>query len=313
MFAALHRAEKHAPNFREFGAAEAVEVAVVAQHFGWWVAVAAAIASPLATLGAIKFLPDIFSKILLEGIEQRNRRSLAEYKDELERSSSLSLAHAKAALTANYDTLKSSMDFLSAGQTGLRAHSVEAVQALWREVLALKSALAGLWTFEQILTAEEKQAVVSGNDFRGRDYITPYLSEPAYMAHIRPLLMSEVEFHRPFCGERLWLIFVIFRSVHLRSAFLTQQAVKKGRHKRLLDDNGINELLGSVLPHKAIAEAKKQPFNDLNSLFAQLEGLFLREAVRVMSGSNAVAESLADMQATLLLQTKVLKAGQESA
>jgi hypothetical protein len=282
------------------------------QDFGWWLAAAGAIVSPLVTLGALKVFPSLFSKVIVEGIEQRNRQALIKYKDELDRSSNLTVERAKAAISADYGTLKSSMDFLSTSQSGLRAHSVEAVQTLWRDVLELKSAMAGLWMFEQILTAEEKQAVMSGKDQRGRNYINPYLSERAYRAHIDPLLTSEAERQRPFCGERLWLIFVIIRKVHLRSAFLTQQAVERRRHKRLLDDNGINQLLTTVLSEKAIAEAKAQPFNDLNILVAQLEGFFLQEAVRVMSGSKAVAESLADMQATLLLQTKVLQAGRAS-
>lgn len=284
---------------------------MIEQSLGWWVALAAAVASPIATLSALKFFPGLISKIVVEGIEQRNRRSLTKYKDELDRSSALTLERARASLAADVGTLRSSMDFLSASQSGLRAHSVEAIQALWRDMLALKSALAGLWTFEQVLTADEKQAVVSGTDRRGRDFITPYLSEPAYLEHIKPLLASEAELHRPFCGERLWLIFVVFRNVHLRSAFLAQQAVAKSRHNRLLDDSGINQLLRTVLSAEAIAEARKQPINDLGSLFAHLEGMFLQEAVRVMSGSKAVAESLADMQATLLLQTQALKPGRE--
>jgi len=278
---------------------------------GWWIAVATAIAAPIATLSALRVFPGLFSKVIVEGIEQRNRRSLTKYKDELDRSSALALERAKASLEADVGTLRSSMDFLSASQSGLRAHSVEAIQALWRDILALKSALAGLWTFEQGLTSDEKQEVVSGKDSRGRGFIIPYLSEPTYLTHIKPLMSSEAELHRPFCGERLWLIFVVFRNVHLRSAFLTQQAVAKGRHNRLLDDNGIKQLLRTVLSEELIAEARKQPFNDLSSLFAQLEGLFLQEAVRVMSGSKAVAESLADMQATLLLQTQALKPGGE--
>lgn len=272
-----------------------------------------AVLSPVATFLALKVFPGLFSKALLEGIAQRNRRALTKYKDELDRSSSMALERAKASLAADYGTLKSSMDFLSASQSGLRAHSVQAIQALWRDVLALKAAMGGLWTFEQILTAGEKQDVVSGQDHRGLDHIAPYLSEAAYIAHISPLLESDAEAHRPFCGERLWLLFVIYRNVHLRSAFLTRQAVEKGRHQRLIDDSGINQLLKTVLSDESVVAARKQPFNDLNSLLVEIEGLFLREAVRVMSGSNAVAESLADMQATLLLQTEALRPSREAA
>jgi hypothetical protein len=279
---------------------------VVRLDFAWWLAGAMAIASPLATLGALKAFPGLFSKVLLEGVEQRNRRALARYKDELDRSSALTIERVKSAIAADYGTLKSSMDFLSASQSGLRAHSVEAVQILWRDILALKAAMAGLWTFEQILLPDEKQDVVSGKDARCRHYLTPYLSEPAYFAHVSPLMNSNAEVHRPFCGERLWLIFVVLRNMHLRSAFLTQQAVENRRHKRLLEDNGIRQFLGAVLSDEVVAEAMKQPLHELNTVVAQLEGIFLQEAVRVMSGSNAIAESLADMQATLLLQTQVL-------
>ena len=50
-----------------------------------------------------------------------------------------------------------------------------------------------------------------------------------------------------------------------------------------------------------IAECRAKELGSLLMLLNRLEAEFLHEATRVMSGSKAISDSLADMQSTLLL------------
>ncbi len=82
------------------------------------------------------------------------------------------------------------------------------------------------------------------------------------------------------------------------------RALNSGKYTPLIEDAGIVQLLTAVLPQDLVVHAKTDQLNGLVGLIGQLEGEFLKEAARVMSGSKAVAESLADMQATQQLQTR---------
>ncbi|HEX4196316.1 MAG TPA: hypothetical protein VHZ26_02650 [Caulobacteraceae bacterium] len=271
-----------------------------------WVVGAAAIVWPLvASVLVPKVFPGLFSKLLLETVEQRNRKDLARYKDELDRSAALSLEQAKGEIIGSYATLKSSMDFLSAGQSGLRTHSVEAVETLWRMMLDLREAHAGLMYFERVFLVRERQDAIAGKDYpQILRSIVNYKNEAAVAARSDPFQAVEIERRRPFCGEKLWLIFVIYRSVYLRSAYLLGRALNLGIYTPLIDDVGIRQLMTAALPQDLLDRAQADECNGLASLIGQLEGEFLKEAARVMSGSKAVAESLADMQATQRLYTR---------
>ncbi len=270
---------------------------------------ALAVWAPAATVGVLKLFPGLATKLLVEGVEQRNRKTLTAFKDELDRASSLAVEHAKGEIMGSYGTLKTSMDFLSASQSGLRSHSVDAVKALWGNMVAVREAHSALLTFEQILTEEEKQSVFSGADSRGLHFIESYRAENTHIALSQQYGAPSYEAHRPFCGERLWLIHVIHRNVLLRSGFLTHRGLVERSRVPLLDDTGVLQLLGAVLSSKEIDEAKRLPLSGLATLLGRLEAAFLQEAVTVMSGSKAVAEALSDLQTTLLLQNDAIRRG----
>jgi hypothetical protein len=62
---------------------------------------------------------------------------------------------------------------------------------------------------------------------------------------------------------------------------------------------------------EAVKKVRESKFNGLADALSQLEAEFLHEATRVMSGSKAMADSLADVQALILLQNAKIAEGQK--
>lgn len=217
----------------------------------------------------------------------------------------LTVERARREIGANYDTLRTAVDFLAAGQAGIRDHTIDAVKAMWLEMIALRDAHGQLRTFETMFTDEE---IVGG--FRGdghdmvREWVAPYVSHADVQKQIMALSSSQIEVHRPFCGDRLWLIFYVHRAVHHRSAFLMNEAIGARTYRRLMQDSGIQQLLGDVIPQRELKAAIADTHRGFVNALARLEALFLQEATRVMTGSKAVSESLSDMHAAMLLPAK---------
>jgi len=273
---------------------------------GAWLAGGVLLAWPIiASILTPKLFPGLFSKLPLETIEQRNRKGLARYRDELDRSTAVALEQAKGEITGSYATLKSSMDFLSTNQSELRAHSVEAVNTLWRVMLDIREAYSSLIVFEHVFRVRERQDALAQKDHvRILRFVSDYEYQETITARDQPFLVVDFERHRPFCGEKLWLIFFIFRRIYLRCGYLTGQSLASRKYTPLIEDRGIVQLLRAVVSEELIKQAQHDEFNGLASAIGQIKGDFLKEAARVMSGSKAVAESLSDAQATQHLHTR---------
>lgn len=124
---------------------------------------------------------------------------------------------------------------------------------------------------------------------------------------------SNLDGYRLFCGDRLWLLFYVFRAVLMRSGLLISWSFKERSYKDWREDKGIEQLLESTLTRDELKKLQESRFGGLSSALARVEGMFLHEATRVMSGSKAMADSLADMQAIMLLQNaKIVQSGSGS-
>lgn len=97
-------------------------------------------------------------------------------------------------------------------------------------------------------------------------------------------------------------MFYIYRAVTLRSAYLISCSFKERKFRNWREDGGIHQLLSSVIAKDEVTKLRGSLTGGLSAGLARLEGKFLHEATRVMSGSKAMADSLADIQAMMLLQ-----------
>lgn len=236
----------------------------------------------------VKMIPSSFQKYIEKEIERRSDAKLEYIKGEIQ---------------GSYSTLKSSVDMLSASSTGLHPHIIEAVSEIWATMLNARPHFIGLITFDTMLLASE-----ANDAFKEKEDFAHFLAfvrvfegdlqNPERLAVAFP---PGQEKNRLFCGDRLWLIFYVFQAILIRSALLISGSFKKGEYQDWRKDGGIKQLLNSVFPSEYVVTVLAKEFGGIQDILGRLEAEFLHESTRVMSGSKAMADSLADMQAVMLL------------
>jgi hypothetical protein len=270
-----------------------------------WLAIIAILWPPLLAVVVLKVFPDLVGKILLKAMEHKSELRLTRLKDELARETSLQVERAKAEFQASYATLKTSVDVLSTGQSGMRAEIIAAVSMLWATIMELRAEFGGLVTFDMVFTTDEISGAIDGSgNAKLLAWVERYRDKQKLDEKSLSFMRSEIDAGRLFCGDRLWLLFFVTRAIYIRLALLANKSLADRRYHGWRKDRAIPVQLASVLPADVIKIARENQFDGLQSAMSRLEADFLHEATRVMSGSKAISDSLSDMQAVMLLETQ---------
>jgi len=88
--------------------------------------------------------------------------------------------------------------------------------------------------------------------------------------------------------------------------------LKEKNYKNWRTDGPYLALLRLALPDGTVQQACDRQELGLQSVLDRLEVDFLHEASRVMSGSKALSDSLADMQSAMLLEKQKLADSREA-
>ena len=216
------------------------------------------------------------------------------------------LSRLKADLDSRYTTFQTSVNFLAANQSELRSKTITAVQTLWTSILAIEQEFRELVVVDDSLLQNEKN-----ERFASSDPFRKYLSDYRDLATIGPKLKRLAELtpegDRLLSGELLWLRFSTFSRAYGRMCWLTQTSMEKGTHVDWRTDKHMNATLCAILPVDVLEEIKKMQLGGFRKATGRLKAEFLKEAIRVMSGSQQVAESLSDLQSTLLAEQQKLQ------
>ena len=82
--------------------------------------------------------------------------------------------------------------------------------------------------------------------------------------------------------------------------YLIQWSFREKKYINWKTDSGMDSLLRWTLDAAVLKRAKDMEIGGLRDAVGHIKAAFLKEAVRVMSGSQHMADSLSDLQATLL-------------
>ena len=214
------------------------------------------------------------------------------------------LSRLKADLDAHYSTLKSSVDFLSASQSDLRTRAIASVESLWTAVLEIEREHSDLVFVDDILVSEEIRDLFASG--RIKKHLADYSDTEVVTKKMERFMRLTSERERLFSGEPLWLRFSTFCRAHGRMAVLAQFSFEKGTYVDWRTDDLMNTILRAILAADVLERAKSMRIGGFREVTGYLKAEFLKEAIRVMSGSQHVADSLSDVQSTLLSQQKRL-------
>lgn len=229
---------------------------------------------------------------------------------EIERRSDIKLEKVKGQIEGSYSTLKTSMEMLTASNTGLHPHIIVSVSELWNLIVQMKHDFSGMVTFDSLFLANEAAEAFQDEDKNQNliAFVEKHRNKFDNLAANGAVLEPNLDRHRLFCGDKLWLIFFIVRAVYMRSSLLIARSFQKHDLDDWRKDDGIRQLLSAVLPTGFIDDVRAREIGGLSAAISQLEAEFLHEATRVMSGSKAMADSLTDMQSVLQLQNAEIAA-----
>ena len=243
----------------------------------------------------IRVVPSILSTGIVKHIEHQHDRKLEE---------------AKAELQASYSTLKTSVDFFSATQPELRSKMIESVETLWGAALSLEEEYKDIIFLDSIfLPREINEGLHPRSESQVYQIAQEYQDASFFTEKLQRAKASSAGMERLFVGDRLWLIYDTISRVYGRFGFLIRKSTQQEKYFSWQDDPLFISILENVLSSDIIDNAKTEILGGLRMLIAYLQAEFLKEAARVMSGSQAFAEALSDLQATL--QNELRKVKQE--
>ena len=213
-------------------------------------------------------------------------------------------------IRADYGTLKTSVDYLSAAQSKVQPRVVEAVEALWKAILVVKRDYSRAAFAASILTSQEANQEVNRwfqkpGETLGEKVLPKYrsLEDTTDSEAFRD---SVSETSRLFVSDRLWLIFWSFRAAHGRLALLFYESFEEEKYKEWQSDRLMKTIFRNILPDKVVDEGIAKKIGGFQDLADHMEAEFLKEARRVLYGSEALSELLSDDRAVLLLEQQEL-------
>ena len=210
-------------------------------------------------------------------------------------------------IRADYGTLKTSVDYLSAAQSKVQPRIVEAVEALWKAVLVVKKDYSSAVFATSIMTSQEINRCFQKPGEKLGDSILPKYRSLEDTMDSEAFRDSVSETSRLFVSDRLWLIFLSFRTAHGRLAYLFWRSFEEKKYHDWQSDRNMKVIFRNILPDKVVDEVIARKNGGFRDLADHVEAEFLKEARRVLYGSEALSELLSDNRAVLLLEQQELK------
>ena len=251
---------------------------------------------PLVSVGAsflvllvltivVRKLPEVLSEALVKRIQHT-------YDIRLEKT--------KAELQESLATLNSSVDLLSSMQSELRKKEIESAEILWKAVIAAKNEFYDLVYIHSIMYPEEITSSLREGDGGPLASVQGYRDNQFMVDKLARISVLPVEETRMFAGEHLWHRLFVFRAFLGRLGILMQESFAANTYVDWREDEFILSQLSTILEESAMESAKKDLLGGTETIVSSLESEFLQESYRVLSGSQAVSDSLPDFHATLM-------------
>jgi hypothetical protein len=211
----------------------------------------------------------LVAKRIAHGWEHKHQRDLEAYKAESERDRSV---------------LSAVIQSHSAGQAAATERRLVAVEALWSTVRLWRDESGVPLLFFGILVPSEYNdhtpQMRARLDSLNEDNLHAFSAEN-----------DKLELHRPFLGERLWLLFWVYRAFLGRLTYKLIKGYEAGDIRDWREDKPTVDLLRGTLSDAEMATVLESRLQAAQLVVDQLEHKMLTEMNRVVSGESRAEES----------------------
>ena len=163
---------------------------------------------------------------------------------------------------------------------------MQAVEKLWQRILDVRKACRSATFFYSILHPSEYNEVFTRPNMK------------AMISNLDDTLINRIisntedlEAHRPYLGEKLWLLFYIYRAFLGRISLMLVDGQREGEIKDWRKDHGVHSLLKYVLSSEQLTAVTVESPIAMHKAVTLLEAMLLEEVSLIISGDRASKET----------------------
>jgi hypothetical protein len=192
------------------------------------------------------------------------------------------MATLEAQLARDRLVMETAIFSFSSGQKAAQEKKIQAAEKIWKHVLEIRKICQSAIFFYSILKPSEYnevftkpkiKAMISNLDDSVIDQIS---SNP-----------ENLESNRPFLGEKLWLLFFIYRAFLGRISLILVDGLKEGEIKDWRKDHGVHSLLKNILSNEQLTAVMVESPLAMHKAITLLEAMLLEEISFIISGEKA--------------------------
>jgi len=188
----------------------------------------------------------------------------------------------RSQLTRDRIVMETAISSFSSGQRAVQEKKIQATAKLWKRVLKIRKVCHSAIFFYNIVHPSEYNEVFAKPNMKAMisnlddSVVDQIISDP-----------EDFESNRPFLGEKLWLLFFIYRAFFGRITLILVDGLKKGKIKDWRKDHGVHSLLKYVLSNEQITAVTVESPIAMHKAITLLEAMLLEEISLIISGSKA--------------------------
>ncbi|MFH1375710.1 MAG: hypothetical protein ABIH35_03510 [Patescibacteria group bacterium] len=188
----------------------------------------------------------------------------------------------RAQLARDRLVMETAIFSFSSGQKAAQEKKIQATEKLWKHVLKIRKICQSAIFFYSILHPSEYNEVFTKPKMKAmisdlNDSVIEQISSDP----------EDLESNRPFLGEKLWLLFFIYRAFLGRISLILVDGLKEGEIKDWRKDHGVHSLLKNILSNEQLTAVTVESPIAMHKAINLLEAMLLEEISLIISGQKA--------------------------
>ncbi len=211
---------------------------------------------------------------------------LAEFKANAEHRNQLAIERLRSDFVALQSTQTTAFKALSEGQRISHSRTLDAISALWSEIVALKTNIPAVYVNMDILLENEYSMLLE------RDEQRELVSETVRLFFVNDVNEVAVQNARLFAGEELYAVFFSYRQILGRILIQLKNGLEQGSLECWYEERGMKSIMDVTFSEDELSLIRRNKLNTLNIALSMLEKRFLTSAANVHSGRNAALDTV---------------------
>ncbi|BBH14163.1 hypothetical protein [Chromobacterium haemolyticum] len=246
--------------------------------------------SSIAVVSLLAFLvKNWFIERLKASVGYEYSAQLENLKSELSMKNNGSIESLKHEVAKEFSAISMAHKTLEGSIAISQQKKVESVEKLWSGIVALKNATPSAFTTVDILLEEEFDKF---NCTKIKDAQTFKTGE--IFGKLISLTNTDgtAELTRLHVGEKLWFLFFAYRALYLRLSFEISEGIKKNSLSPWYKTTGMRKMLENFFKQEDLDKMDAMELSKFSYLTTILEGNFLDEARRIVSGQDVSGDAI---------------------